>query len=654
MPGSKTGDKKTVLFLCKCSSNISNIVDFEEIKRWAGEKGDTNIAAVSNLLCAPDGKKFFSEVIKKKNVNNIIIAACSPKLHEKTFQDIAEKNNINMSRVRMANIREQCAWVTADKNEATEKAKSLINAAIKRSFLSEDLKRRTMKAYSDVLIIGGGIAGIETARTISKTGRKVYIVEKNITIGGSVMKTEDLAPSMECSPCLMAPILSDVRDDPNIEVLANAEITNILGFFGNFNVTIKEKPRYVEDNCIACEECFKVCPVSVKNEFHYSLGERKAIYTLFPGAVPASAVIDKNICKHFTDNSCDKCVSVCPFGSINFDQEEKTTAINAGSIVISTGFKPGDLAGFPELGHKSINDVYTTYELESLLSTNGPTGGKLKPDDEKIPASAAIIHCAGSMDSRGIPYCSSICCTHAVKAGEMLGKVYPAIRVFNIHNDLVFTDPEEHQFYKKQKAKGTTFIKCFDLSSIKITKTPDDEKIKISGYGFEPISVDIAVLATGFKPADDFKELAKIMDLALDKNGFFRPGHRILHTTASEQDGIYSAGCASKPVNAAAACTQAQAVAGDIMSRLIPGREIELEIFTSFIDEEKCAGCKMCIPACPFKSIYYDPERKISIINEALCRGCGTCTAACPSGSIFARHYTDNEINAEIEGILHG
>lgn len=643
--------RKTVLFFCKCSTHISDAIDLEAISRWAEERGDVDVIEIHKLLCSPDGKKFFTDCLSKTRPDSIVVAACSPKMHEKTFQDIAEGVGINIGRFQMANIREHVAWVTKDRKKANEKARALINAALERVLLAEDLEKRSMEVVSDILIIGGGIAGIEAAITASAAGRKVTIIEKDVSLGGAVIKSEEVAPSMECSPCLLAPRLSEIRDDPNITVISNAEVTDVLGFYGNFVVKVHKKARYVDDSCIGCEACFEACPVSLKSEFHLGLGTRKAIYTLFPGSVPAAAVIDKENCKHFIDNSCDACVAACPFGSIHFDEKDEEIELNVGAIVIATGFENGEISHIEGLGYGKIDNVFTLPEFERIASSNGPTGSEIQLKSGKKPSSVAVIHCAGSLRDDSIPYCSGVCCTGGAKVGELVRKQIPEAKVYNIHDNLVFSGPKENAFFMKQIEEGTQFIECSDLKNINVTKK--NGKIFVDGKGFKPVEVDMVVLATGMVPSLGTVELAKMLNVDLEKDGFFKADHDLLHATGASLDGIYLAGCAAGPCNVAASVTRAKSAIGDAISKLVPGREIELEIMTSVIDEEKCGGCKLCITVCPYKAITYDEEKNISRVTEAICRGCGTCVASCPSGAAKAKHFTDEQIYAEIGGVLY-
>lgn len=643
--------KQTVVYLCNCGPNIADAMDLDAIQGWA--QGLSGVTAVfrHNLLCAPDGQAFFRESLAQQKPERIVVAACSPKMHERTFQSLAEATGHSLADVQIANIREHCGWVTPDKAEATAKAQALIRAAVGRVRHSEPLTRRRLPVNTDVVVIGGGIAGIEAAMTAAKAGRTVTIVEKSISLGGQVIKTEEVAPPMECAPCLLAARLSALKDTPNITVLSNAEVTDVLGFCGNFTVRIHRRARAVKDNCIGCEMCFEVCPVTVKSRFHLGLGTHKAIYTLFPGSVPAAAAIDKEACRHFTDDDCEACVQVCPFASIDFQQQDEQIEVQAGSIIVATGYADGDVSRWPELGWGTVDNVYTLPEFERLAASNGPSGGQVQLRDGRPPATVAVVHCAGSLRDDGLPYCSRVCCLAALKVGDLLRKKLPAVQVYNIHNNLVFGTPREARMYAHQRQAGTVFLHCPDLNSIRVSR--NNGRIRVAGLGLTPLDVEMVVLATGIKPSPAARTLADKLHVDLDGDGFFVPDHSLLHATGTSLDGIYVAGCAAGPCDVASSVTQAQAAAGDAVSKLMPGREIELEVLTCWIDEQKCAGCKLCISVCPYKAIAFDRLKKVSVVNEAICRGCGTCAATCASGAAQARHFTDNELLAEMGGLLH-
>ena len=643
------GKKPTIaLFLCKCGTNIADMVDYDQVAaRFASQA----VIEKHDLYCSPAGKKAMEESLKKNNPDMVVVAACSPKTHEKTFRDVSAAVGINMAKVHMANIREQAAWVTADKKEATQKAIELINGAISRIRLHEELQARSMECRTDVVVIGGGIAGIEAALMAANAGRKVTLFEKEISLGGSVIKMEEVAPNMECAPCLLAPRISAIRDNKNITVIANAEVTDVLGFFGNFTVKARKKARYVKNSCIGCEACFEVCPVDVISDFHHGLGTKKAVYTLFPGSLPATAIIDKNKCLHFVDGSCDACVAACPFQSIDFNDTDSLVEISAGAVIIATGAGNAVPKLPPALGYKKFKDVHTLMEFERIGSSNGPYGGDFHCADGRPVKSLAVVHCAGSLTKEGLPYCSGICCMTGMKAGEALRKKIPDALVVNIHDRLTLPGPEAETFYSHQIKEGTQFIKSSGLSKIKVEQ--ENDKLQVSGPDFKPVTVDMVVLATGSAPCDDMAALTTILNTDTNENGFFKPDHQILHATGTSIDGIYAAGACASPCDIPTAITRAQAAAGDIVSRLVPGRKIDLEAMTSCIDEKLCAGCKMCIALCPYKAVTFDKEKRISVINEAICRGCGTCVAGCPGKAAGAKHYTKEQIFAEVGGIIH-
>ena len=640
------------LFLCKCGANIAEFIDLKEVEARFSGGGKTMFVETQDLLCSPAGKKNMRKALLNNKPDVVVIAACSPKMHEKTFQGVVADAGINMAKMQMANIREQSAWVTADKKEATLKAIALINAAFERSVLHDDLHPRTMECLTDLVIIGGGIAGIEAALMAASAGRKVTIVEKEISLGGSVIKTEEVAPAMECAPCLLAPRLSAIRDNKNIRVISNASVTDVLGFLGNFKVKVRRMARYVKDSCIGCEACFEVCPVTMKSGFHLGLGTKKAVSTLFAGSVPAAAAIDKAACLHFIDGSCNACATVCPFQSIDFDDQDEDIEVTAGAVIVATGYGTARASDIPGLGSGKIDNVYSMPEFERIAGSNGPYGGEIRLKNGKPPRSMAVIHCAGSLSDSGVSYCSGICCMTAAKAGELLHKKTPDARIFSVHDRLVFNGPQQHAFYEKQIEEGTHYVKTAQLRSICLAQK--DDGIEVSAGDFQPMTVDMVVLSTGITPPEGTDALARILNADLNEAGFFKADHPILRAIGSSIDGVYLAGCCASPCDVATAITRAQAAAGDAIAKLVPGRKIELEVMTSTIDETKCAGCKLCIAVCPYKAITFDAQKKISVINEAICRGCGTCAATCPGDAARAYHFTNQQIMAEIGGLLHG
>ena len=645
--------EKTTLFLCRCGTNVADFVDLEALEAWAKTNAGVDHVYTHDFLCAPAGKEFIETTLKEQGSKRAVMAACSPKLHLKTFEDCATRVGLNPAQMSMANIREQCAWVTPDKAQATLKARSLIQAALNRSVLQVDLPSQHVECKTDMVVIGGGIAGIEAALQAAEAGRKVTIFEKEISLGGEMIKVEDLAPMSECAPCLLAPRLSAIRENPNITVVSGATVTDVLGFFGQFTVIARKKARFVTDACIGCEACFEPCPVDMQSEFHLGMGTHKAIYTLFPGSVPSAAAIDQEHCLHFQGNECQACIENCPFSAIDFAQKEEIVEVQCGAVIVAIGaevYTPKDL---PRMGLNGKSNVFTYAEFERLTCSNGPTQAKLQMRNGTVPQSIAVLHCAGSLCSDGLSYCSGVCCVNAIMAGEIIRKQIPEAVVYNIHDRIVFPGAEAEHFLQHQIQAGTRMIACKNLEQVKIAEQANG-KINVTIPGQEPLCVDMVVLSTGFHLGDKAKQFASILNVELDPHGFFKSDHPILNSTGSVLDGIALAGSCLQPSHAVQSVTMAQAAVGRALSRLVPGRTIELETMISNINPDICAGCKMCISSCPYKAIRFDQEKKSSTINEAICRGCGTCAATCPSNAITARHFTNEQLLAEVKGVLHG
>ncbi|HMK48597.1 MAG TPA: CoB--CoM heterodisulfide reductase iron-sulfur subunit A family protein, partial [Thermodesulfovibrionales bacterium] len=633
-----------------------------------------------NLFCSEDGKSFLADDIVKEGPDRVVIAACTPKEHEKTFRDVLKKSGINPYLFQMVNIREQVAWATSDSRAATEKAKSYIRAAVKRVALNEPLEKREIDVNTNVIVIGAGPAGMESALLLAKAGRKVYLVEKNSFIGGRPARYEDVFPKMECASCMLEPAMDEILHDEHIEVHTCSEVQEVLGFIGNFTARIIKKATRVDrDKCIGCGACYDACPIKTKNEFDYKLSDRKAIYVPYTGALPNVPVIDEKHCIRFKGESdicrealdlglitkeeyerhkteeCSLCKEACMFDAINYDDKEETVVREAGGIIVATGFDLFDPSALLPFGYGSTPEVYTSLEFERILSQTGPTGGKLVMKDAREPESIAIIHCVGSRDKDHHEYCSGICCLYALKYSRLIRKHLPSTDIYHIYADWCVPGKDNQPFLDSVRADDNIHFIHTGLP-MRADIIQDDKRLNVlctdvSGKKREILS-DMVVLCPAIIPSGDSARIAGLLGIAQGRDGFFAEGHTKLAPVSTNIEGICIAGCAQGPKDIQGSVAQGAAAAGKILSILMPGRKLELEAASAEVDGDACSGCMTCIGLCPYKAITFDKEKKVSVINAALCKGCGTCVAACPSRSIKGRHFTTEQIFAEIREVL--
>ncbi len=669
------------VYICSCGTNISENLDIDELVRFSSSLENIAYVKTHNLLCSEDGKNYLADDIIKEKPDRIVIVACTPKEHEKTFRNVLQKAGLNPYLFQMVNVREQVAWVTADKNDSTEKAKLYIRAAVKRVALHEPLEKKELDCNTDVLVIGAGPAGMEAALTLANADRKVYLVEKNSFIGGRVARYEDVFPKMECASCMLEPKMDEVLHHENLELLTNSEVREVLGFLGNFVVKIQKKAGFVDkEKCLGCGACYEQCPVKVRNEFDYNMTERKAIYVPYTGALPNVPVIDTKNCLRFggrdsgvykeaydlglitqeeferyKDRDCTKCKEACSFDAINYDDQDEIIERNVGGIIVATGLELFDPSVLPRFGYGRIPEVYTSLEFERILAQTGPTGGKLLMRNEKEPESVAIIHCVGSRDKNHKEYCSGVCCLYALKYAHMIEKHAPAVKVYDIYADWCVPGKDNQEFLDSiSKWKNLHFIHTNLPMNIELTQTNGTialSCVDVSGKKNE-FSADMVVLCPAIIPAKDASRLSEILLISQGKDGFFTEGHTKLAPVSTNIEGIFIAGCAQGPKDIQGSVAQAAAAAGQLLSMLVPGRKLELDVMTAEIDENACAECMICIGLCPYKAIVLDKEKKVAVVNTVLCKGCGTCVAACPSGSAKSRHFTTRQIFAEIEEVL--
>ena len=648
---------KIGVYFCNCGTNIADKIDPELVRPSILALPDVAYFETADFICSEEGKTFLEEDLREKLPDRVVIAACSPRDHEATFMRVMARAGINPYLMQMVNIREQIAWVTADSERAVAKAVTAIRGAVARVRHHEPLEKQELDACPEVLIIGAGPAGLKAALNLAEAGRKVTLVEKEPVIGGMPVRFEELFPDMECGPCMLEPLLGEILHGDyaeKIEMLTMAELVDVAGFYGNFIAKIRQAPRYVDlHQCIGCGECSAACPASVKNEFNCGLSDRKAIDFTFIGALPNAPFIDASACVRSTGEECRACKESCPMGEevIDFDQQEQIIERNIGAIIVATGSSLLDCSAIANVGYGTVPEVYTAFEFERILSSTGPTGGEIATKDGRAPDSIAIIHCVGSLDRNHREYCSGICCQYAFKFNHLIGSKLPEAKVHHFYRELAIPDKSAFNLYHHAKEnEHTSMYRYGAMADLSITAGSDGEVV-VTCPG-TAVTAGMVVLCPAVVPGPATKALGGMLDVTLDRFGFFEELHGRMDAAQSKIKGVYLAGACQAPMDIQKAVLQGMAATGYVLSNLAEGRKIEIEPITASVDEERCAGCRVCLTVCPYKAISFDGEKEVATINAVLCHGCGTCVAGCPAGAITGNHFTNQEIMAEIEGVL--
>lgn len=650
---------KIGVYFCNCGTNISDKIDAEEVKAGLSEFSEDVHFTTTGFLCSEEGKDFLEKDIREHGIDRVVISACSPREHENTFMRVLSKAGINPYLMQMVNSREQIAWVTEDRQKATEKAGRYIRSAMRRVMLQDPLEKKELDMSPNVLVIGGGPAGLKAALSLAEAGRKVVVVEKTPVLGGMPVRYEEIFPNMECGPCMLEPMMGEILHGEyadNIELLTLSEVEDVTGFYGNFIVKIKQSPRYVDmHQCIGCAECVGPCPVSTPNEFNHGLNERKAVDFPFMGALPNVPFIDASMCLKLNSKECSACVEACPVGEgvFRFDEQEQIIERNVGAIVVAVGSSLYDCSRIPNLGYGKLKDVYNGLEFERMLASNGPCGGEIKTSDGRKPETIAIIHCVGSLDKNHMEYCSGICCQYAFKFNHMIESKLPGANIYHFYKELVIPGKEEFSLYRQAKENpNSTFLRYKNIETLEIKDEGGKKVVRNTMTGGGAVSADMVILCPAVVPATGSGRLSAILEASEDRFGFFEELHGRLDSAQSKIRGIYLAGTCQSPMDIQKSMNQGMAAAGYILSGLVAGRKLEVKPITALVDEDRCSGCRVCITVCPYKAISFDAEKEVSKVNDVLCQGCGTCVAACPSGAIKGNHFTNEEILAEIQEVL--
>jgi heterodisulfide reductase subunit A len=655
------GQVRIGFYVCHCGHNIAGIVDVADVAAYAGTLPGVVVSRDYRYMCSDPGQELIEQDIKEHKLNRIVVASCSPLLHEHTFRSATAKGGLNPFYFQMVNIRENVSWVNEDRREATDKVKDLIRAAVRRVTLHKPLEPKKVPIHPDVLVVGGGIAGIHAALTLANAGKQVTLVEREPTIGGYMAKFDKTFPTLDCAACILTPKMSAVKNHPNITLRTYSEVTKVGGYVGNYQITLKRKPRYVsEDLCVGCLECIDACIYKegkYADEFNVGLSKRKPIYIPFPQATPQVVVIDRETCIDFKSGKCKKtCIESCDRDAIDLQQKETIEEITVGTIILSTGFQTFDPKKTPYYGYGHYDNVYTSLEVERLVNASGPTSGEIVLRDGTHPKTIGIIHCVGSRDEKTHKWCSRVCCMYSLKLAHLL-KEHTGAEVYNFYIDMRAAGKGYEEFYDKVLKEGVHFIRgrVAEVTDWPVMKEEEGKliiRVEDTLIGIvRRIPVDMVVLSVGLEPQADAQAVRRMFNISCSTEGFFMERHPKLAPVDTFTDGIFIAGACQGAKDIPDTVAQAGAAAAQALA-LIDAKEMELEPNTAFILQEECSGCKSCLTICPYMAISHDEATGKAQINEALCKGCGTCVASCPSGVIRQNLFEDDQIFSEIDGLL--
>lgn len=658
--------QKIGVFICHCGTNIAATVDVEAVTEAVKNEPGVVYAINYQYMCSENGQALIKKAIADYGLTGVVVCSCSPRMHEATFRKAAESAGINPYMVEIANIREHCSWIHKDKVEATEKAIILARAAIAKVHLNAPLIAGQSDVTKRALVIGGGIAGIQTALDIAEAGYEVDIVEKSPTIGGKMAQLDKTFPTLDCAACILTPKMVDAKANDKITLYTYSEVESVKGFVGNFEVAIRKKARYINtDLCTGCGECTTKCPSrKAKSEFNMGLTNRGAIYIPFAQAIPNVATIDPEYCIHMKTGKCGLCEKVCSAHAIDFKQQDEIVEQRYGAIVMATGFNLINLDKFDEFGYSKYPDVVTSLEFERLMNAAGPTEGTLlRPSNHEHPKTLVFVQCVGSRDTSGCgkPYCSKICCMYTAKHAMLVRDKYPDTEVYVFYIDVRTPGKNFDEFYRRAVEQyGVHYIKGM------VGKVTDkDGKLIVQGSDLLnnkqlKIEADLVVLAAATEPDSSARSVASMLTASIDTNDFMTEAHAKLKPVESPTAGIFLSGMAQGPKDIPETVSQASACAAKVIGLLAKDHLVNNPC-TAHSDELKCNGCSNCEKVCPYGAItYIDKEvndhgvrqvRRIAQVNEAICQGCGACTVTCPSGAMDLKGFSTNQIMAEVDAI---
>lgn len=571
---------KIGVYICNCGTNIAKVVDCEAVREYISELPQVAIARTYKYMCANPGQELIIQDIKEQGLDRVVVAACSPRMHERTFRAALQTAGLNPYMFEMANIREQCSWVHDDLQAATEKAKALTQAAVRRVAHHEALEQMMVDMCPNTLVIGAGIAGLTAALELADAGQKVYLLDKQDQLGGNLARVDLTAPYLDSARDLLTERITRVKTSDNIELLLNSRLQELKGYVGNFSATL----------------------VSVDSDD---------------------------------------------------PEENKAQKIEVGNVIVCTGYKEFPAERVTHFGYGKLPNVITSFDFEKMLRA-----GRIESNDGKIPKYVAIIHCVGSRSPEYHGYCSRVCCMTALKYVHEIKSAIPSCYVSDLYIDMHAFGKGHEDFYRRTSEVKTMFLMFGkgDHPIIRSAGPKDDCEMlievneQLSGEVIE-IPADLVILMVGMEAREDATETARLVNISQDKDGWFIESHPKLDPVATTTDGIYIAGTCVAPKDIPDTVAQARAAAGRILAKIAKGK-IAVDAIYAEINEDSCSGCRICNELCPYSAIEFDDEKKRSHVLSVMCKACGACVAACPSGAIKGRHFTDQQMFAQIEGVL--
>ncbi len=642
------------VYLCHCGVNIAGVINMDELESHV--KGLPNVAFCKQykFMCSDNGQKMIQEDIQSGAINRVVVAACSPRMHEPTFRIALKGAGMNPFLFEQANIREHDSWVHMREPEAALKiAKDHVRLAVTKAAQLEPLETMKVSVIPKALVIGGGVSGINVAKDLGKQGFFTYLVERTPTIGGHMAQLDKTFPTMDCSACIITPEMANLARHPKVQIINYADVIDIKGYVGNFHVTILKKPHYVnQETCTSCGDCVQICPVTTENEFDEGMKKRKAIYIPFPQAVPNKYTIDMDRCI-----KCGLCKTVCEPKSIDFDDKPRKIEVDVGTIIVSTGYDVFDPTIYKPYGFGRFENVITGLQMERELSSFGPTMGKpVRPSDGKAPHSVAFLQCVGSRNCKAgmHPYCSRVCCMYAIKQARQYMEKHPEAEISIFYMDIRAFGKGYEEFYEiAAREYNINFIRG---RVSELYENPLNKNIIIRAEDTllrRPLELefDLVVLSVGLEPREDIQSVSRMIGVAQTADGFLMEAHPKLRPVDTLSEGIFVAGAVQGPKDIPDAVAQAKGAASAAASLMAEG-EVEIEPYFSIIKDSLCSRCLSCVDLCPYGAISFDKLSHKVTINSVLCKGCGTCAAACPCGAIVQNHFKNEQIYAMIDAAI--